>query len=97
MLLGNKAGVLLKGHGIALTDSSLRLLVVRAYNLRVNARIQQQAIALGGKVTYLQDPPAAPSGPATDAAYNRGYIETHRANKLSCLCRRNLLDTRILT
>jgi ribulose-5-phosphate 4-epimerase/fuculose-1-phosphate aldolase len=73
MLLGNKPGVLLKGHGIALTDSSLRLLVVRAYNLRVNARIQQQAIALGGKVTYLQDPPAAPSGPTTDAAYNRGW------------------------
>ena len=30
MALGNKPGVLLKGHGIALTDASLRLLVVRA-------------------------------------------------------------------
>ena len=52
MVLGNEPGVLLKGHGIALTDSSLRGLVVRAYNLRMNARMQQQAIALGGKVTY---------------------------------------------
>jgi HCOMODA/2-hydroxy-3-carboxy-muconic semialdehyde decarboxylase len=79
--LGNKPGVLLKGHGIALTDASLRLLVVRAYNLRMNAKIQQQAIALGGKVSYLEDPqtataspPAAtPNGPGADAAYNRGW------------------------
>lgn len=73
MVLGDKPGVLLKGHGIALTDSSLRLLVVRAYNLRVNARIQQQAIALGGKVVYLEDPPAVPVAPVGDAAYNRGW------------------------
>jgi ribulose-5-phosphate 4-epimerase/fuculose-1-phosphate aldolase len=78
MALGNKPAVLLKGHGIALTDSSIRLLVVRAYNLRMNARMLQQAIALGGKVTYLQDPPlpappAAPGGSGADAAYNRGW------------------------
>jgi len=76
MVLGNKPGVLLKGHGIALTDASLRLLVVRAYNLRMNARIQQQAIALGGKVTYLEDPPSPPAIPnasGPDAAYNRGW------------------------
>jgi ribulose-5-phosphate 4-epimerase/fuculose-1-phosphate aldolase len=76
MVLGNQPGVLLKGHGIALTDASLRLLVVRAYNLRMNARIQQQAIALGGKVTYLEDPPsppAIPNGSNPDAAYNRGW------------------------
>src|SRR5262249_45111434 len=49
MALGKSPAVLLRGHGIALTDSSLRNLVVRAYNLRMNARIQQQAIALGGR------------------------------------------------
>ena len=80
MVLGNKPGVLLRGHGIALTDASLRLLVVRAYNLRMNARIQQQAIALGGKVTSLEDPPGAAAAPpavpnaaGADAAYNRGW------------------------
>jgi ribulose-5-phosphate 4-epimerase/fuculose-1-phosphate aldolase len=85
MALGSKPAVLLKGHGIALTDSSLRLLVVRAYNLRVNARIEQQAIALGGNVTYLEDPqeaaapppvraaPAGPDGSGADTAYNRGW------------------------
>jgi len=70
MVLGRKPGVLLRGHGIALTDASLRSLVVRAYNLRMNARIEQQAIALGGKVTYLDDPQDAP---APAGAYNRGW------------------------
>jgi len=75
MMMGNKPGVLLKGHRNALTDSSLRLLVVRAYNLRMNARIQQQAVALGGKATYLEDPPAVsnPNTSGADAAYNRGW------------------------
>ncbi|HVH26857.1 MAG TPA: class II aldolase/adducin family protein [Vicinamibacterales bacterium] len=73
--LGDKPGVLLRGHGVALTDTSLRTLVVRAYNMRMNARMQQQAIALGGKVTYLEDPPAPPAtpAPAGDTAYNRGW------------------------
>jgi hypothetical protein len=44
----------------------------------MNARIQQQAIALGGRVTYLEDPPPAappaiPNGAGPDAAYNRGW------------------------
>jgi HCOMODA/2-hydroxy-3-carboxy-muconic semialdehyde decarboxylase len=75
MVLGDKPGVLLKGHGVALTDSSLRTLVVRAYNMRMNARMQQQAIALGGTVTYLEDPPPAgpPAPPPPDTAYNRGW------------------------
>jgi ribulose-5-phosphate 4-epimerase/fuculose-1-phosphate aldolase len=84
MALGDRPGVLLRGHGVALTDTSLRRLVVRAYNLRMNALMAQQAIALGGDVSYLLDPPApaspaagpAPSSPTgfgPDAAYNRGW------------------------
>ena len=75
--LGNKAGALLKGHGIALTGSSLQDLVSRAYNLRQNARIQQQAIALGGTITYLDNQPPAPAAPAAapaaDGEYNRAW------------------------
>src|SRR5262245_57258439 len=79
-VVGNKPAVLLKGHGIALTGSSLQDLVSKAYNLRMNAIIQQQAVALGGKITYLDGQPAAP--PATTAAsgppaaaggYNRAW------------------------
>ena len=53
MVLGKKPAVLSKGHGIALTGSSLQDLAAKAHNLRLNAMIQQQAIALGGKITYL--------------------------------------------
>jgi ribulose-5-phosphate 4-epimerase/fuculose-1-phosphate aldolase len=52
-LMGKKDGALLLDHGIALADSSLRGLVSRAYNLRLDARIQRMAIALGGTVSYL--------------------------------------------
>ena len=50
MVMGNKDGSLLLDHGIALVGPSVRALVSRAYNLRMNARIQASAIALGGMV-----------------------------------------------
>jgi ribulose-5-phosphate 4-epimerase/fuculose-1-phosphate aldolase len=61
--LGKQAGVLLSGHGFVLTAPSIYELTNRAYSLRLNARIQQQAVALRGKVTYLDDMrvPAAPA------------------------------------
>ena len=59
-VLANKPAVLLKGHGFALTGSSLHDVVDRAYQLRMNAKIQQQAIALGGTVTYLDQSEEAP-------------------------------------
>jgi hypothetical protein len=39
---------------MALNGSSLQDLVSRAYNLRQNSRIQQQAIALGGQISWKQ-------------------------------------------
>ncbi len=65
--LGTAPGVLLKGHGIALTGPSLQDLVVRAYNLRLNARIQQQALALGGQVSYLEGQAASAAAQAATA------------------------------
>jgi ribulose-5-phosphate 4-epimerase/fuculose-1-phosphate aldolase len=53
-VMGRKPGALLTGHGIAFTDSSLYGLVKRVYDLRLNAIIQQQAIMLGGDITYLE-------------------------------------------
>jgi ribulose-5-phosphate 4-epimerase/fuculose-1-phosphate aldolase len=52
--LGHRPGVLLKGHGFALTGSSLADVIQKAYDLRKNAQIQQQAIALRGDVTYFR-------------------------------------------
>lgn len=62
-------GVLGKSPAVTITDSSVYGLVSRAYNLRVNAIIQQQAISLGGSITYLdgqaatgQPQPVVPTG-----------------------------------
>ena len=49
-VMGNKDASLLLDHGITLGAPSLRALVSRAYNLRMNARIQAMAIGLGGTV-----------------------------------------------
>lgn len=75
-----KAGaVFLLGHGMVTMDSSLYGLVGRSEALRANARVQTQAIALGGNVTYLDpvQPPApvAPNAPAraTGEGGGRGW------------------------
>jgi ribulose-5-phosphate 4-epimerase/fuculose-1-phosphate aldolase len=51
--LGSKSAVLMRGHGAAIVASSLHVVVARAYYLNLNARLQLQAVQLGGKVTYL--------------------------------------------
>ena len=52
--LGNKSAALLRGHGAAVVAASLRLVVGKAYYLNLNARLQLQAMQLGGgKVAYL--------------------------------------------
>jgi ribulose-5-phosphate 4-epimerase/fuculose-1-phosphate aldolase len=52
-VMGKSRVVMLLEHGIAMGDSSLRGLVLNAYNLRMNARVQQLAVALGGTVGYF--------------------------------------------
>jgi HCOMODA/2-hydroxy-3-carboxy-muconic semialdehyde decarboxylase len=66
-VMGRKPGVLLTGHGIALTDASFYDLVSRVHLLRVNAQIQQMAILLGGQINYLEFPDTPP-GPAAPPA-----------------------------
>lgn len=57
-VMGKAPVVLLLEHGIAMADSSLRGLVVNAYHLRMNARIQQLAMGLRGEVGYFDTSPA---------------------------------------
>jgi len=69
MSLAKKPGVLLSGHGFVLTARSVYNLVDQAYQLRMNAKIQQQTMALRGKVAHLDDklaaaPPQADEPPA---------------------------------
>jgi HCOMODA/2-hydroxy-3-carboxy-muconic semialdehyde decarboxylase len=51
--LGDKSVVLMRGHGDVAVGPSVRLAVFRAYYTDVDARLQSQAIALGGEVNYL--------------------------------------------
>ena len=56
--LGTKAAVLIRGHGAAIVGTSLPMVVGRSIYLEESAKIQAQAMALGGELTYL-DPQAA--------------------------------------
>jgi ribulose-5-phosphate 4-epimerase/fuculose-1-phosphate aldolase len=51
--LKNKPVALMRGHGAVVVGTSLPLTVGRCVYLDLNARVQQQAIALGGKITYV--------------------------------------------
>jgi hypothetical protein len=44
-------------------DASLPALVGRAYDMRMNAVIQQMAVSLGGRVNYLEGSQASASTP----------------------------------
>jgi HCOMODA/2-hydroxy-3-carboxy-muconic semialdehyde decarboxylase len=69
--LGDNTAALLRGHGAVVVAPSLHVVAGRSYYLAVNAKVQQQAIALGGgKVTYL-DP-----GEACKALPQDGYERT---------------------
>jgi HCOMODA/2-hydroxy-3-carboxy-muconic semialdehyde decarboxylase len=56
--LANKPVALMRGHGAVIVGDSIPTAVGRSVFLDINARAQAQAIALGGKITYL-DPEEA--------------------------------------
>ena len=51
--LGDNSVVLMRGHGDVTVGPSVKMAVFRAYYTDVNARLQSQAIALGGVINYL--------------------------------------------
>jgi ribulose-5-phosphate 4-epimerase/fuculose-1-phosphate aldolase len=51
--LGDKSVVLMRGHGDVTVGPAVRVAVFRAYYTDVNARLQSQAITLGGEISYL--------------------------------------------
>jgi len=52
--LGDKSVVLMRGHGDVVVGPNIQIAVYRAIYTDVNARLQAQALALGGQVTYLE-------------------------------------------
>jgi HCOMODA/2-hydroxy-3-carboxy-muconic semialdehyde decarboxylase len=52
--LADKSVVLMRGHGNVVVGPSVQIAAYRAIYTEINARLQTQAIALGGPVTYLE-------------------------------------------
>jgi ribulose-5-phosphate 4-epimerase/fuculose-1-phosphate aldolase len=57
--LGGNAVALLRGHGNVVVASDLKEVVSRAIYTEVNAKLQMQAIIIGGPVTYVSAEEAA--------------------------------------
>jgi ribulose-5-phosphate 4-epimerase/fuculose-1-phosphate aldolase len=53
-VLGDHPAALMRRHGAVVVGESVRVAVGRAIYLDLNARLQEQAILLGGKVTYFE-------------------------------------------
>ena len=78
-VMGKKDGSLLLDHGIALGAPSLRALVSRAYNFRMNAKVQVLAMGLGGTVNAFDksiDSSRASGTPEWDYWKQRVFGET---------------------
>lgn len=53
--LGDKPAALMRGHGAVVVGTTIAEAVARSYYLQMNAKLQAQALALGGEVTYLSE------------------------------------------
>jgi ribulose-5-phosphate 4-epimerase/fuculose-1-phosphate aldolase len=53
--LGSRPVALMRGHGNVVVGPNIRRVVARAIYTEINARLQWQAITLGGPITYLDE------------------------------------------
>jgi len=60
--LGARPVALMRGHGAVVVGPSIQLAVFRSVYTEMNARLQAQAMALGGPVTFLDDEEARLAG-----------------------------------
>jgi HCOMODA/2-hydroxy-3-carboxy-muconic semialdehyde decarboxylase len=72
-VLGDKAVVLMRGHGDVVVGPTLPLTVFRAIYTEANARLQAQAIALGGPITYLEVEEGEKANKALDLIHLRAW------------------------
>jgi HCOMODA/2-hydroxy-3-carboxy-muconic semialdehyde decarboxylase len=69
--LGDKPAALMRGHGAVVVAPNLHVVAGRAYYMNLDARLQREAIQLGGTVTYLA-PEEASKASAQDG-YERAW------------------------
>ena len=51
--LADRPAVLMRGHGVSVVGVNLKFAVGRSIYLEINARLQTQAMSLGGDITYI--------------------------------------------
>jgi ribulose-5-phosphate 4-epimerase/fuculose-1-phosphate aldolase len=71
--LGNGTVVLLRGHGDAVVGQSIKHAVLHAIYAEFNARIEAEALRLGGKVKFLNEAEASKIGAVNDGAVDRPW------------------------
>ncbi len=74
--LGERTVALMRGHGVVVVGPTIPETVSRSIFLDVNARVQAQAIALGGTIRYLSPQDAtqpSPGGGPPGAYYPRSW------------------------
>jgi HCOMODA/2-hydroxy-3-carboxy-muconic semialdehyde decarboxylase len=71
--LGDKSVVLMRGHGDVTVGSSVKVAVFRAYYTDLAARLQSQAIALGGEINYLTPEEGAKADAINLAVLDRAW------------------------
>jgi ribulose-5-phosphate 4-epimerase/fuculose-1-phosphate aldolase len=71
--LGQNAVVLMRGHGGVIVAASLSLAVFRAVYTDINARMQMQAMAAGGPITFLDLEEAEKATKVIDQIHTRAW------------------------
>jgi HCOMODA/2-hydroxy-3-carboxy-muconic semialdehyde decarboxylase len=71
--LGSGVVVLMRGHGDTVVGNSVKTAVFHAIYTDVNARLEAEAIRLGGKVTYLNEVEAKKIGDQNDNLVDRPW------------------------
>ena len=71
--IGNATVVLMRGHGDAVVGQSLKTAVFHAIYTEQNARLQAEALRLGGRITFLNETEAARIGAQNDLLVDRPW------------------------
>lgn len=71
--LGQDAVILMRGHGMTVVASALPLAVYRAIYTALNAKLEAEAVALGGQVTFLSPEEANETSKMVDRTYQRAW------------------------
>jgi len=71
--LGTGSVALMRGHGDVVVGQSLKTAVFHAIYTEQNARLQSEALRLGGKITFLNEAEAAKIGSQNDVLVERPW------------------------